>query len=104
MTAQDFLAGLPAKINPESLKGVETTFHFNLDSGALQKTLRVADGKLEVLDGLVGDAKCIVTTKSETLMKLVKGEENPTMAVMMGRIKVSNLGEMMKYAKLFGVM
>ncbi len=104
MTAQDFLAGLPAKINPESLKGVETTFHFNLDSGALQKTLRVADGKLEILDGLVGEAKCAVSAKSETLMKLVKGEENPMMAVMMGKIKLSNPGEMMKYAKLFGIM
>jgi putative sterol carrier protein len=104
MTAQEFLAGLPAKINPESLKGVETTFHFNLDSGALQKTLRVVDGKLEMLDGLVGEAKCAVSTKSETLMKLVKGEENPMMAVMMGKIKLSNPGEMMKYAKLFGIM
>lgn len=104
MTAQDFLAGLPAKIKPEALNGVETTFHFNLDSGALQKTLRVADGKLEILDGLVGEAKCAVTAKSETLMKLVKGEENPMMAVMMGKIKLSNPGEMMKYAKLFGIM
>lgn len=104
MTAQEFLTGLPAKIKPEALEGVETTFHFNLDNGAIQKTLRAADGKLEMLDGLVGEPKCAVSAKSETLMKIVKGEENAMMAVMMGKIKISNPGEMMKYAKLFGIM
>lgn len=104
MTAQEFLTGLPAKIKPEALEGVETTFHFNLDSGAIQKTLRAAGGKLEMLDGLVGEPKCAVSAKSETLMKIVKGEENAMMAVMMGKIKISNPGEMMKYAKLFGIM
>jgi putative sterol carrier protein len=104
MTAQDFLAGLPAKINPEALAGVETTFHFNLDGGEIQKTLTVSGGKLEMLDGLIGEPKCAVSAKSETLMKLVKGEENPMMAVMMGKVKISNPGEMMKYAKLFGIM
>lgn len=104
MTAQEFLVGLPAKINPEALKGVETVFHFDLDKGGLQKTLKVSGGKAEVLDGLVGEPKCAVSAKSETLMKLVKGEENAMMAVMMGKIKLSNPGEMMKYAKLFGIM
>ena len=104
MTAQDFLAGLPAKISPEALTGIETTFHFNLDGGEIQKTLKVSGGKLEMLDGLIGEPKCAVSAKSETLMKLVKGEENPMMAVMMGKVKVSNPGELLKYAKLFGIM
>ena len=30
MTAQEFLTGLPAKIKPEALNGVETTFHFKI--------------------------------------------------------------------------
>ena len=104
MTAQDFLASLPSKVNPDALKGVDTSFHFNLDNGALQKTVIAKDGKIELLDGLIGEAKCVVSAKSETLMKLVSGEENPMMAVMMGKIKISNTGEMLKYAKLFGLM
>jgi putative sterol carrier protein len=102
MTAQDFLAGLPAKISPDALTGIETTFH--LDGGDIQKTLTIAGGKLDIQDGLVGEPKCAVSAKSETLMKLVKGEENPMMAVMMGKVKVSNPGELLKYAKLFGIM
>jgi putative sterol carrier protein len=104
MTAQEFLESLPSKVNPDALTGVDTVFHFSLDDGSFQKTVKAAGGKIEVLDGLVGEAKCTVSTKSETLMKLVKGEENPMMAFMMGKIKISNPGEMMKYAKMFGLM
>lgn len=104
MTAQEFIAGLPSKVKPEALNGIETSFHFNLDGGGLQKTLTISNGKMEILDGLVGEAKCSVSAKSDTLMKLVKGEENAMMAVMMGKIKISNPGEMMKYAKLLGIM
>ena len=104
MTAQEFLESLPAKVNPDALVGVDTIFHFSLDDGALQKTVKASGGKIEVLDGLIGEAKCAVSAKSETLVKLVKGEENPMMAFMMGKIKISNPGEMMKYAKMFGLM
>jgi putative sterol carrier protein len=104
MTAQEFLQSLPSKVNPDALAGVETCFHFNLDDGAFQKTVKASGGKLELLDGLVGEAKCVVSAKSDTLMKLVRGEENPMMALMMGKIKISNPGEMMKYAKMFGLM
>jgi putative sterol carrier protein len=104
MTAQEFLESLPAKVNPDALHGVETVFHFNLDGGDLQKTVTVKDGKISLAEGLVGEAKCAVSAKSDTLMKLVKGEENPMMAVMMGKVKISNTGEMLKYAKLFGIM
>jgi putative sterol carrier protein len=104
MSAADFLAGLADKVNPDALTGMDTVFHFNLDDGLLQKTITVANGKLDMADGLVGEAKCSVSAKADTLMKLVKGEENPMMAMMMGKIKISNMGEMMKFAKIFGIM
>ncbi len=104
MTAQDFLTGLPAKIAPEALVGLDTVFHFNLDKGELQKTVKVADGKMAIEDGLVGEAKCVVSASSDLLMKVIKREENPMMAVMMGKIKISNVNEMMKFAKIFGIM
>jgi putative sterol carrier protein len=104
MTAAEFLANLPSKVNPDALVGMDTVFHFNLDDGALQQTITVTDGKMEMQNGLIGEAKCSVSAKSDTLMKLVKGEENPMMAVMMGKIKISNVSEMMKFAKIFGIM
>jgi putative sterol carrier protein len=103
MNIQDFMAGIAAKVNPDALAGVNTCFHFNLDGGEFQKTVQVADGKLEMLDGLVGESKCTVEAKSETLLKIVKGEENPVTAFMFGKLKVSNPGELMKYAKILGI-
>lgn len=105
MNALDFIQTLGSKVNPDAIAGHNTVFHFDIegDSGG-QKTVQVIDGKLEVLDGLVGEAKCAVKVKGDTLMKIVKGDENAMMAFMMGKIKVSNPGELMKYSKIFGLM
>ncbi len=105
MNALDFIQSLSTKVNKDAIAGHNTVFHFDItgDNGG-QKTVSVVDGNLEVLDGLVGEAKCAVTVKGETLLKIVKGEENAMMAFMMGKIKVSNPGELMKYSKIFGIM
>jgi putative sterol carrier protein len=105
MTALSFIQSLKEKINPDAIAGHNTSFHFDISGdGGGQKTVNIVDGKLDVLDGLVGDAKCSVSVKAETLLKLVTGQENPMMAFMMGKIKVSNPGELMKYSKIFGLM
>jgi putative sterol carrier protein len=105
MNALDFIQSLSTKVNKDAIAGHNTVFHFDIsgDNGG-QKTVKVVDGNLEVLDGLVGEAKCAVTVKGDTLLKIVKGEENAMMAFMMGKIKVSNPGELMKYSKIFGIM
>lgn len=105
MNALEFIQSLGSKVNPEAIAGHNTVFHFEIEGdGGGQKTVQVVDGKLEVLDGLVGESKCTVKVKGDTLMKIVKGDENAMMAFMMGKIKVSNPGELMKYSKIFGLM
>ena len=103
MTAQEFLASLPTKVNPEALANIETVLHFDL-KGATPYTVKVENGQLEVVEGLIGTPKCVVSTTPETLMKLVNREENAMMAMMTGKIKISNPGEMLKYAQMFGLM
>jgi putative sterol carrier protein len=105
MTALEFVQSLTSKVNAEAIIGHNTVFHFTIDGdGGGQKTVQIVEGKMEVLDGLVGTAKCVVTVKDDTLMKIVSGQENPMMAFMTGKIKVSNPGELMKYSKIFGLM
>ncbi len=105
MTAKDFLMGLPDKVSPEAIKGHNTNFHFDLagDDGG-QYTLKIDDGKASIVEGLDGDANCVVKAKGADLMDIVEGRQNPMMAFMMGKIKVSNQGEMLKYAKILGLM
>jgi putative sterol carrier protein len=68
-----------------------------------QYTVKVEDGKMTIEEGLIGDPKCVVTASAATLGKVISGNMNPMMAVMSGKLKISNLTEMMTYAKIFGL-
>ena len=52
----------------------------------------------------MGEAKCKVTASEKTLKGLLDGSVNPMMAMMTGKLKLSNPGEMLKYAKMMGLM
>ena len=105
MTAKDFLNQLPEKVRKEAIEDQSTRFHFDLEGdGGGQVTLSLDDGKLTAEEGLVGDPKCTVKADAQDFMKVVKGELNPMMAVLTGKLKISNQGEMLKYAKMFGLM
>ncbi len=97
--------GLPSKVSPQAIEGMETTFHFDIDGEeGGQITLQVKDGTCEASEGLVGDPKCVVKAKDQNLMKVLKGDLNPMMALLTGKLKITNQGEMLKYAKIFGLM
>ncbi len=105
MTSRDFLYALPRKVSPAAIEGLETVFHFDLegDNGG-QFTITVADGNVTVADGLNGEAKCVVKSTGDHFVSLATGELNPMMAVLTGKVKISNQGEMIKFAKVFGLM
>jgi putative sterol carrier protein len=99
----EFLHNLPHRVNPDAIEGQSSVFHFNINDEGVY-TVRLDDGKLEVTDGLHGDPECIVTSTAETFSKVLTGDLNPMMAMMTGKLKISNPGVMLKYAKIFGLM
>ena len=104
MTAIEFLENLPAKVPAAALEGVSTVFHFEISGdGGGQRTVSVEGQQLKVEAGLNGSATCVVKADADDFMKVIRGDINPMMAVMTGKIKISNVGEMMKYAKMFGL-
>lgn len=105
MTSRDFIYRLPSKISPQAIEGHDTTFHFDLDGeNGGQFTVKVLNGKVDVTDGLSGEPTCVIRASDENFMKLINGDLNPMMAVLTGKVKISNQGEMLKYAKIFGLM
>lgn len=105
MTATEFIHALPSKVNADAISGMETVFHFDVDGdGGGKYTVVLRDGKMEVLEGLVGESKCSVKTTNDNFMGVISGSLNPLMAIMMGKLKINNQGEMLKYAKIFGLM
>ncbi len=105
MTATDFIIALPQRVDPAVLDGIATNFHFDISGeGGGQYTAEVCDGELEISEGFHGEPKCVVKTSNDTFMNVINKKTNPMMAVLMGKIKISNQGELLKYAKIFGIM
>ncbi len=101
-SARELLFDLENKYDSSKVDA-NSVFHFNFsDEGTY--TVTVQDGTCKVTEGENGEAKCVVTTKAQTFVDVLAGKVNPTMAVMTGKLKVSNIGEMMKFAKPFGLM
>ena len=102
MNVRDFIANLPQNVPSEVIGDMETLFHFSI--GDMQRTVTLKDGVVTVDEGLHGDPKCEVSGTEENMNKILNGELNAMMAVMTGKLKISNPAEMMKYAKIFGLM
>lgn len=102
-TAREILMSLPQRLKTHKLApGYETNIHFNIsgDNGGTF-TVRVADGACTVTEGLDGTPKCVITTKDSIYEGIELGKENPQMAVMMGKIKLTNIAEMLTFTGLF---
>jgi putative sterol carrier protein len=101
-TARDILYSLPARLKKEKAEGLESIFHFTLEGeNGGDFTVALKDGVCTVEEGHNGDAACVVKSKASTYADVELGKTNANMAVMMGKIKISNLGEMMKFISLF---
>jgi putative sterol carrier protein len=105
MNAKEFLLALPEKSNKDVLEGHNTRFHFILsgDEGG-EVTMAIEDGVLTAKEGLEGEPTCVVKSTAENLAKLIKKDLNPMMALLTGKLKISNQSEMLKYAKILGLM
>ncbi len=105
MKFKDFISNLPNRVAPEAIEGASTSFHFNIDGDeGGQYTLNIDDGKMDVKEGIHGEAKCSVSAKDKNIEKVLSGDANAMMAVLTGKIKISNQGELMKYAKILGLI
>ena len=105
MEARQFLEDLRLRIPAEPLADHYGKIAFNLagDRGG-QYTLVISESGALVDEGLHHDAHCGLETTFETLIRIVRKEENVLMAMMMGKLKVKNQGEMIKYARILGFM
>ena len=105
MTSKEFLQGLPNKINADVIANLSTTFHFDIseDNGG-QVTVNLEEGKVNVSEGFTGTPSCTIKCTDENFKKILKKELNPMMAMLSGKLKISNQSEMLKFAKVLGWM
>jgi putative sterol carrier protein len=100
VTVKEFFEQLPERVDPARTAGMSSTYVFDVtDVG--QWTVTVADGAVSVAEG-VGEADCTISASEETLLKIARGEANPTTAYMTGKLKIAgDMGAALKLQKLF---
>lgn len=102
-SARDIIYSLPKRLKADKVDDSALhRFHFELDGptgGNFTVTLK--DKTVTVLDGLVDEPTCVIKAKAKDYEDLEHGRSNPQMMFMMGKIKVSNLGEVMKFVTYF---
>lgn len=103
MALLDYFENLKTKVDYSLLEGIDTIINFDLKGGE-SKHLIVKDKTMTVGDGINDGAEVTLTAKEDDLMSIINGDTNPMMAMMSGKLKISNPGAMMKYAKLLGLM
>jgi len=99
-TVQEFFEGLAARADAEKTAGMNNSYLFDIE-GAGQWLVSVNDGAVSVTEGS-GDADTTISTSEDTMMAVVRGEQNPTTAYMTGKLKIKgDMGAAMKLQKLF---
>jgi putative sterol carrier protein len=100
MTAQEFFASLPERADAAKTAGMHNTYVFDIEDVG-QWTVTVEDGTVTVAEG-TGEADCTIRASEETLVKIARGEANPTTAYMTGKLKIDgDMGAALKLQKLF---
>ena len=102
ITASKILESAPRRFRPEKASTVTSTFHFIISGDEnFGYTINIADSKCVLSKELIGTPTCTIKTSAKTYIELETGKANPQMELMTGKVKVSNIGEMMQFAKCF---
>jgi putative sterol carrier protein len=100
MTVQEIFEQLPSKADPARTAGMENSYVFDV-TGVGAWTVTVAGGVVTVVEG-THEADCTITASEDTLLKIVSGKANPTMAYATGKLKIAgDMGAALKLQKLF---
>ncbi|MEI8105039.1 MAG: SCP2 sterol-binding domain-containing protein [Actinomycetes bacterium] len=101
MGAREFFETLEANAEPDKIVGVEHSYLFDV-TGEGRWLVDVRGGRVTVSENPDGPADVTITVGSETFDRIVKGEQNPALAVMTGKIKLEgDTGAALKLQKIF---
>jgi len=102
MNAAELIRSLPSRMKSGAGQSVDIIYHFKIsgENGG-DFTVTVKDGVCAVEDGFSGEPKCVIETKDSDYEDVEYGRANAQMAVLLGKIKVSNIGSMLKFVEMF---
>jgi len=87
--AKEFFDQLESHVDPGEIAGINHSYLFVVE-GAGRWLVELRDGSVTVTEGLDGDdADATITASKEVFERLVAGTQNPMMAYLTGKLKVS---------------
>ncbi len=93
---------LPLRFRADRAAGWSARFHFRFkDVARSDWTVVIEDGSCRALEGHEGTADCVVTTTEKTYLGIESGQQSPETAFLLGKVKVSNVGAMTRFGRLF---
>lgn len=99
-SAREFFEGLEQRIDPAKVAGETVSYRFDIQ-GAGSWRVGIDDGEVAVVE-TTDPADCVIRMKEDVLLRLLRGEQNPTTAFMTGKIKVDgNMALALKLQQLF---
>jgi ferredoxin len=97
-----FLNALNIGINPEKIRGITMTIHFEfVGEEEVSVTLVISGGKVQIQEGIVGNADLKVHSDSQTWIQIVNGEIQPAEGVMSGKLKIDGSHELLQRFRQF---
>lgn len=100
--AKEIILGLANRFKSEKAAELIGNYQFNISgTNGGQFSVLINRGELKVEEGLQGEANCLVEVEDTVYEGVETGTINPQVALMKGDLKVSDLGEMMKFSSLF---
>ena len=87
-SARDFFEGLPARAahGAARTRGLRAAYRFDVE-GAGSWRVDVDDGTLSVSESAAA-ADCVITVPEDLFLRIVRGEQSPMGAFLMGKIRV----------------
>lgn len=84
-----FLFGLRLGFQWRKAKGLDANFHFRFTGKeAVEATVRIAGGRLDVRPGLQGEAGLAIEADSDTWLAIVAGRRHPLRAMATGKLRL----------------
>lgn len=100
--AEMILFSFPERFRADKAGDYQGIFHFKLTGNeGGDYTVTLGSGRCSVKPGLTGKATCVLESSAKTYLDMETGKTNPQIAFMMGKVKISNVPEMMQFLKFF---
>ena len=101
-TAKEIILNLSARLKTEKAGSYSGIFHFDISgTNGGRFTVKIESGKCTVSEGLEGNPNCLTEVEDSVYEAVESGKMNPQEALMSGKLKVSNIMEMMQFGGLF---